>query len=220
MSAHMTASTAGQDSPSVDDLVARIRDAHTAVTTAFSNALDRAIDAGETLIITKKSKLIAHGQWGKFLEHCGVGARQAERYMRLACLVAANPTCKSDLAELSIEQAIKRLSDAKPTKGLPTRGQLPKRSKPYRPDFTGTDIIAAWIAASPNERTRALNGIGLNALLAAVPRDWWSLIESIVADRHPDPVSTASTAISGDLEIPTFLRRAPVAALQKSETVG
>ena len=91
----------------------------------------------ETLIIAKKSKLIPHGQWGKFLTRCGVGERQAERYMRLAWLVAANPTSKSDLAELSIEQAIKLLSPPKPSKETPTCGQPPKHSKPDRPDFTG-----------------------------------------------------------------------------------
>ena len=74
----------GQDSPSPDQLADRIRDVQTSVTTAFSNAIDRAIDAGETLIIAKKSKLIPHGQWGKLLTLCGVGERQAERYMRLA----------------------------------------------------------------------------------------------------------------------------------------
>ena len=68
MSANITASIAGQDSPSLDDVAERIRDAHAGVIAAFSNAIDRAIDAGETLIIAKKSKLIPHGQWGKFLD--------------------------------------------------------------------------------------------------------------------------------------------------------
>jgi hypothetical protein len=204
-----------QNLASLDELAERIRDAHTAITVAFSNAIDRAIDAGQTLIIAKK--LVPHGRWGEFLERCGIGARQAERYMRLACLVAANPTCKSDLAELSIEQAIKLLSPPKPSKETPSRGQPPERSKPNRPDFTGTDIIAAWIGSLANERTRALNDIGLNPVLGAMPQEWWPIIESIIAHRHPPQVITASDAISDDLEIPTFLRRELIAAPLKAE---
>jgi hypothetical protein len=131
-----------RESPSLDDLANRIRDAHTGVTAAFSNAIDRAIDAGRTLIIAKK--LIVHGQWCKFLKGCNIGDRRAERYMRLACLVAANPTCKSDLAELSIEQAIKLLSPPKPSKDTPT--SVNRRS------------TASSIARSLQVRTSSLPG--------------------------------------------------------------
>jgi hypothetical protein len=218
MSANITASIAGQDSPSLDDLANRIRDAHTGVGAAFSSAVDRAIDAGQTLSIAKE--LVPYGQWGKFLKLCGVGERQAERYMRLTWLVAANPTCKSDLAELSIERAIKLLSPPKPSKETPTRGQPPRHGKPDRPDFTGTDIIAAWIGSVPNARTRALNAIGLNPVLAAMPQEWWPLIESIIAHRHPPLVTAASDATPDDLEIPTFLRRELIAAPLKAEVAS
>ena len=218
MSANMTASIAGQDSPSLDDLANRIRDAHTGVGAAFSSAMDRAIDAGQTLSIAKG--LVPHGQWGKYLKHCGVGERQAERYMRLAWLVAANPTCKSDLAELSIERAIKLLSLPKPSKETPTRGQPPRHGKPDRSDFTGTDIIAAWIGSVPDERTRALNAVGLNSVLAAMPPEWRPIIESIIGHRHSPPVIAASDAISDDLEIPTFLRRELIAAPLKAEVAS
>jgi hypothetical protein len=218
MSANMTASIAGEDSPSLDDLANRIREAHTGVGAAFSGVLDRAIDAGQRLSIAKG--LVPHGQWGKFLKRCGVGERQAERYMRLAWLVAANPTCKSDLAELSIEQAIKLLSPPKPPKEAPTRGQPPEHSKPDRPDFTGTHIIAAWIGSLADERTRALNAIGLNPVLAAMPPEWWPIIESIVAHRRPPLVTAASKATSDDHEIPTFLRRELIAAPLKAEVAS
>ena len=217
MLANITANIAGQDSPSLDDLAERIRDAQAGVIAAFSNAINRAIDAGETLIIAKKSKLIPGRPTGKFLTLCCVGERQPERYMRLAWQVAANPTCKSDLADLSIEQAIKLLSPPKPSKDTPAYGQPPEGSKPGRPDFTGTDIIAAWIGCLPSERTRALNAIGLNQALAAMPQEWWPPIESIVAHRHSPPVTAASDAISDDLEIPTFLRREIIAAPLKAE---
>jgi hypothetical protein len=60
MSANMTASIAGEDSPSLDDLANRIREAHTGVGAAFSGVLDRAIDAGQRLSIAKG--LVPHGQ--------------------------------------------------------------------------------------------------------------------------------------------------------------
>jgi hypothetical protein len=208
MSANIAASTADQGSPSLNELAARICDAHAGVATAFSNALDRALVAGETLIFAKTSKLVRHSQWGEFLKQCGVRERQAERYMRIACLVAANPTCKSDLAEHSIEQAIKLLSSPKPLKETPTRAQPPKPSKS---DFKGTDIIAAWNGSLPNERTRALSTIGPNSVLGAMPREWWAIIENGIARRHPPQVITAADAISVDLEIPTFLRREHIA---------
>ena len=220
MLANITANIAGQDSPSLDDFAERIRDAHAGVIAAFSNAINRAIDAGETLIIAKKSELIPHGRWGKFLTRCCVGERQPERHMRFAWLVAANPTCKSDLADLSIEQAIKVLSRPKPSKETPTSGQPPEGSKPGRPDFTGTDIIAAWIGSAPSERTRALNAIGLNQVLAAMPREWWPLIESIVAHRHSPPATAPSDVISDDLEIPTFLSRGLIPGPLKAEVAS
>ena len=203
-----------------DDFAERIRDAYAGFIAAFSNAIIRAIDAGETLIIAKKSKLIPHGRWGKFLTRCCVGEHQAERYMRLAWLVAAKPTCKSDLADLSIEQAFKLLSPPKPSKETPTGGQPPEGSKPDRPDSTGTVIIAAWIGSVPNERTRALNAIGLNQVLAAMLREWWPLIESIVAHRHSAPATAPSDAISDDLEIPTFLSRGLIAGPLQAEVAS
>ena len=132
--------------------------------------------------------------------------------MRLTWLVAVNPTCKSDLAELSIEQAIKSLSPPKPPKETPLCGQPPEPSKPNRPTFTGTDIIAAWIGSLASERTRALNAMGLNQVLEAMPREWWPIIESSIAPRNPPQATTASDAVLGDLEIPTFLRRELLAA--------
>jgi hypothetical protein len=71
-----------------------------------------------------------------------------------------------------------------------------------------------------NERTRALNAIGLNQVLAAMPQEWWPLIESIIAARHATPVVTTSPNTSDNLEIPTFLRRDPLPALVKSETMA
>jgi hypothetical protein len=190
----------------VNDLVARIRDAHVSVVSALNGAIDNAVRAGKLLIEAKKQT--PHGQWSQFLERCDVGARQSQRYMKLAELVEANPTLKSDLTGLTIEQAIKCLSPPK-THDRPQPAALKQPGKPSAK--TGhTDIIGDWLGASAEERTRALDGIGLKPLLAAIPPAWWPLIEQHLAERQklPLPTVTATAAIPDDLFILPFLQRA------------
>jgi hypothetical protein len=83
------------------------------------------------------------------------------------------------------------------------------------------DIIAVWNKASPEERTKAINSIGLKPLLAVVPQDWWPLLEKHIAERRQACVLvvTAPTdlAIPSDLSIPLFLCRVPPA---KSEAAA
>jgi Protein of unknown function (DUF3102) len=138
---------------------------------AASNAILHAISAGQVLIAAKK--LTRHGEWAKFLASCDVRERQAERYMRLADLDAANPTCKSDLAGLTIEAAIKKLSPPK----LRTITKQPTDTKPLAPPKitarrTHIDVIAVWMATTPTERTKAIDSIGLEPLLASLPGAW------------------------------------------------
>ena len=61
---------------------------------------------------------------------------------------------------------------------------------------------------------------GLNPVLAAMPPEWWPIIESIVAHRRPPLVTAASKATSDDHEIPTFLRRELIAAPLKAEVAS
>ena len=178
---------------SLDDLTIRIRDAHLSVVSAINSATDNAVTAGKLLIEAKKQT--PHGQWGEFLKRCDVGERQSQRYMKLAELVEANPTSKSDLTDLSIEQAIKRLSLPK-TDDRPQPAALKKPAKHSGPTKSSaaktghTNIIEAWLGASAEERTRAVDGIGLPPLLAAMPVDWWPLIEQHLAKRRQAPVAT------------------------------
>ena len=218
MSANIAPVAAGQ--VSLNDLAARIRDAHVSVVSAFNSAIDNAVIAGKLLIEVKKKT--PHGEWGKFLKRCDVGERQSQRYMKLAELVEANPTSKSDLTDLSIEQAIKRLSPPKThdQRQPAALKQSAKHSEPTKSSAAKaghTDIMEAWLGASAEERTRALDGIGLKPLLAATPPDWWPLIERHLAERQkpPMPTVTATAAIPDDLSIPQFLQRAPAAALLK-----
>jgi hypothetical protein len=208
----------------LNDLVARIRNAHISVISAISNAVQHALAAGKALNTAKSSKKVPHGKWLAFLEHCDIDERTAQRYMQLAKLADPNPSCTTDLAGLSIEAAIERLSPPKPPKHTPTGQQAPERGergKPVkRPTCAKTkhvDIIEVWIAAPATERTRALDGIGLELLLAAIPPAWWPLIERHLAERQkpPIPTVTVTAAIPDDLSIPPLLKRAPAAALLK-----
>jgi hypothetical protein len=64
-------------------LAADIRAAHDAATSAARTAVERAIDAGVALLEAKT--LLPHGGWLPWLkEHCGLSARVAQNYMRLA----------------------------------------------------------------------------------------------------------------------------------------
>ena len=61
----------GQAAPSLNELAARVRKAQAGFVAAASSAVLHAIEAGQALIAAKK--LAPHGQWGKFLEVCGIG---------------------------------------------------------------------------------------------------------------------------------------------------
>ena len=181
MLANIAPVVAGQ--VSFDDLTVRIRDAHLSVVSAINSATDNAITAGKLLIEAKKQT--PHGQWGEFLKRCDVGERQSQRYMKLAELVEANPTSKSDLTDLSIEQAIKRLSPPK-THDRPQPAALKqpaKRGKPTKLFAAKTghiDIIKAWHGASAEEHTRAIDGIGDQAVVGG---DAAGLVASYQATR-------------------------------------
>jgi hypothetical protein len=205
------------DIKSLADLAARIRDAHASVISAFNSAFDNAIMAGKLLIAAKADKeLIPHGQWGKFLKCCDVGERQAQRYMKLAELVEANPTLKSDLADHSIEQAIKRLSPPKSPKPAIAPKQIARPEPPTsnpRKRVVHTDILAAWLAAQPPDRAKAADAIGLDALLAAIPPRWLPLLRDRLTDRSAASPEAAvdPTLIPSDGSVPPFLDRRPSA---------
>jgi hypothetical protein len=136
----------GQAAPSLDELAKRVSDAHAGVIDAAFNAVMRAINVDQALIAAKE--LTLHGQWCKFLASCDVGERQAERYMGLARLAGANPTCKSDLADLTIDTAIKQLSPSIPRKAA-SRGRL--ATKTAIAHTRAADIIAAWAPSDGTE---------------------------------------------------------------------
>jgi hypothetical protein len=213
MHGNIASRTLGQGAPSLNELAARVRKAQAGFVATTSSAVLYAIEAGQALIAAKK--LAPHGQWGKFLKVCGIGERQAERYMRLARLVEANPTCKSDLVNLTIETGIKKLSPPKPPRTKERRSTPKIIAAPKAIDnarVTHLDVISAWMASSPAERTKAVDAIGLQALLAVIPSAWWPLIQKRMADHYQVNMSSMpvlSDPTLDDLSIPEFLRREP-----------
>jgi hypothetical protein len=199
---------------SLRDLADAIREAHAAVVNALSGAVEHAIRCGN--VLTEAKKQTGHGRWGEFLRACDLGERQAQRYMRLALLAEQTRLAKSDLAGMTIEGAIKRLAPPKaPKSAAPatTPKQGPKPPSGPKKRVTHIDIIEVWLAASPDDRARAIDGIGLEPLLAAIPDTWWPLIKKRVAGRSrvSTPIVTVSAdpahQITDDLTIPGFLLR-------------
>jgi hypothetical protein len=196
---------------SLDELERRIRDAHAGVGAAFSNAVHHALTAGQALNVAKPQ--VAHGQWQAFLKRCDLNKRTAQRYMQLAELAPAKASSATLLADLSIERAIKCLSPSRQSEKSVEPKEVRERHNPERgtpAKTTYTDIIAAWIGASSDEKTKAIDSIGLESLLAAIPQHWLLVMEQHLADRRQiatPPHITNDRGIPDDLSIPTFLQR-------------
>jgi hypothetical protein len=208
--------------PVLGDLATKIRKAHSGFITSLSKAIEHAISVGADLSVAKK--LTGHGRWGEFLRACEIDERTARRYMQLAAL-ASNRSSTTDLTGLTVEGAIRKLSSPKPEEGATkTRKRSDgKAAAPQANEFkTSTissshlDIIAAWMAASLEERRKVVNAIGLVPLLAALPAAWWPLLKERFADRcrgstpavtaAPSAPASADLRIPDDPSIPTFLK--------------
>lgn len=207
----MLPASAGQVSSSVPSslpgLAAIIRKAHAGVVKAFSDAANCAIEAG--LRLKTARECTGHGRWTSFVvQDCGLNERTARRYIQLADL-AAKRSSTTDLAGVSIERAIKLLSPPKPPKSATTpKPPAPvSRRKASASARTGhVDIIRVWTAAPPAERAKAIDSIGLDAILAALPAAWMPRLEQHLAQRRQSP--TPPLVVGNDLDgIPDFLRR-------------
>jgi hypothetical protein len=85
-------------SNSLTDLRERLKVEHAAVAGALGTSLHHAMACGDILIEAKAK--VKHGQWLSWLESCGISARLAQRYARLArsrAGIEANTTCVSHL---------------------------------------------------------------------------------------------------------------------------
>ena len=210
MCGNIVVASGGQGTPSLRDLATRIREAHAGVVASLSSAAVHALVAGAYL--TEAKELSGHGRFGEFLHACDVNDRTARQYMQLAKLAGiktvpgtdlietANAFVAANLASLSVKGAIKCLTSTKtsPTR-QPTSTSQPAAHSERSKQTKHVDIVAAWINAPPEERTRAINSIGFEPLLAAVPQDWIPLIVDWLADRQQPALRKGLSAAKAEV---------------------
>jgi hypothetical protein len=117
-----------------------------------------------------------------------------------------------ELRKLNSEGAPKSIG-AKTAKGAGTSAKPnaePKKSDVVVPD-TAADILEPWLRASPAVHQHAVDGIGVKDWFGAVPKEWYPLIEQLLAaQRQPviDSVPAEPVQASDDDDsIPRFLWR-------------
>jgi len=92
----------------VETLIAQINTAHAEAQAYAGKAIERALEAGDLLLLAKSQ--VAHGQWQSWLkEHCpAISIRTAQDYMRVA---KSLPVEKRSAAHLTVRSALRILSD-------------------------------------------------------------------------------------------------------------
>ena len=92
---------------SIEVLISKINVAHAEAQAYASKAIERAIDAGDLLLLAKEK--VKHGQWQSWLkEHCpAISIRTAQDYMRVAREL---PIEKRSAAFLSVREALRLVS--------------------------------------------------------------------------------------------------------------
>jgi len=144
---------------------------------AAQNFLEHALAAGDALIRAKAQ--VKHGDWLKWLKSCDLSADTAERYMKAAR--HRDELNSARVRNLSLSAALKLV-----VKKKPVDGPKAKKSRPA----THFDALAWWSSASPEARSRFIDGVGLKPLLAAIPPSWRREAEQAIG-----PVSSRATTL-------------------------
>jgi hypothetical protein len=144
---------------------------------AAQNFLEHALAAGDALILARAQ--VRHGDWLKWLKSCDLSADTAERFMKLARHRAELNSAR--VRNLSLSAALKLVARKKPVDGPKA-----KKSRPA----THFDALAWWSSASPEARSRFIDGVGLKPLLAAIPSSWRREAEQAIG-----PVSSRATTL-------------------------
>jgi hypothetical protein len=128
-----------------------------AVGRSLSDALAHGLDVGDALLAAKK--LCGHGHWLRWLdEACGLSARTAAAYMRLAT--------HREILEVQISNGVANLS----LRGaLRLVGTGRTRRNPRTPSTLNP---AAWKAASRAERMAFVEDVPLIEWLEVIPTSW------------------------------------------------
>jgi hypothetical protein len=205
------------DKPDLADLARTACEAHAATGREIGEAVRHAITGGRALIAARK-RLIEDGQWTVWVNrNCNFTIRHAQRYIKLVEAYDADATRVSrDVLGLSLRGALKRLTTTK------TAANSRKSKGAVKNGWrtTGLDIAEAWDTAPLEERTRAINNIGLKPLLQALPENWIPSIEKWLAERRlsielpttplavddPDPIPSADEPRAPKRKKPEALR--------------
>ena len=164
----------------LDVLAKAIREHLQASANAAQNYLEHTLDVGDALIRAKAQ--VKHGEWLPWLKLCDLSEDNAERYMKLARHRAELNS--AGVRNLSLSAALKVIAKKKPVDG--------PKAKKSRP-LTHFDPLEWWSSASPEARSRFIEGVGLKPLLAAIPPSW-----GLEAKQAVEPVSpSVSTAVPG-----------------------
>src|SRR5262245_26924268 len=145
----------------IDDLDALAKEVcrHLAASTnAAQNFLEHALAASDALIRAKKQ--VKPGNRYGWLSVCDLSEDKAQRHMQLAAHRAELDPAR--VRGLSLRAALKPIGRPQPA------NSKPKKKKAA----TSFDALAWWSSASPEARSRFIDGVGLEPLLAAIPPSW------------------------------------------------
>jgi hypothetical protein len=183
----------------LSQLADKIRAAHQAVVNAANNALDSAMAAGDALIAARNGGKIRHGDWARWLgQHCDLRERTARVYIQLAQNRELIGTKRQHAAELSLRGALRLIAGENSS-----ADGSPKKKSP-----AATLSTLAWSEATPEQRRRFLDGIGLISLLAAIPPTWHAEIERRVEGLHKVKTDKLSDAVAKALRQALSLQKA------------
>src|SRR5262249_20050212 len=142
----------------IDDLDALAKEVckHlTASTSAVQNFLEHALAAGAALI--RATKKVKPGNWYGWLRSSDLSEDKAQRYMQLAAHRAKLDPAR--VRGLSLRAALKLIGRPQPANSKPKK----------RKAATSFDALAWWASASPEARSRFIDGVGLQPLLVSIP---------------------------------------------------
>jgi DUF3102 family protein len=149
---------------------------------AAENFLEHAIAAGDALVRAKAQ--VKHGDWLKWLKSCDLSADTAERYMKLAR--HRDELNSARVRNLSLSAALKLVTKPQPANSKPTK----------KTTATSLDALAWWSSASPEARSRFIDGVGLKPLIAAIPPSWRQEAEQGVGPVSPRVTTLLHLALS------------------------
>jgi len=164
-------SFAVEQASKLDALAARIRTALEAARVARSNALDRALDAGDALNMAQSC--VSSG-WKRWLRtNCFLSPSTALLYQQLARHRSEIEAKIEEIGELSLRAARLLVTKRKPAEPETTESTEPGTTKTTEPP-----LITAINNASDAELTAALAALGFDRFMRVMPDQWRPKLEA------------------------------------------